>query len=590
MSFQEPFPSEALLQQAVAGLLIRMPEISGVQILQGTQEFGYDIIFYIRGGFGESLLCACIVKNSKITGDVASHTSARTLLLQAEQAFNSVHTDDFGREISVERVYIITPFNIPPAAISSIRGRLRERAGQVVFIAGSTLYDLFRKHWPDYVLADNDESGEPILIAGITLKNIRCFESLELSFLANGDARKFILLFGDNGVGKTTLLRSIAIGLCDETIATSLMEMLPGALLRDKANQGLIKIDFISQDSHKKWSVETVIRRTRKGVVVIDQKSSSDFQRRRVFACGYGAGRLSFGTQDYNGYSLKNSLATLFNYETSLQNPELALRRIEAQQVKLSEIIHRIDAILMLPPGNTTLDNSGIRIRGPWGDFTPLGGLGDGFQATVAWIADLFGWSLFFAPDSILHGISGIVLIDELEQHLHPSWQREIIKLLHQQLPGIQFIGTSHAPMCALGTTALTESAAEIIRLRQGDGCVDATPLAIPKSQRADQVLTSPLFNLFSASSFDVSADIEHYAQLASKKDRSEAEEVQFEKLGERLESILSPFRSDLERRVDKAVRKAMEKELEEVLRSGRLTKKTLDFHIRHHIKNFLGQ
>jgi internalin A len=442
---------------------------------------------------------------------------------------------------------------------------------------------IIRQRWEG-----NDEREESLFIAGISLKNIRCFENLGLSFRSGNELRKFILLFGDNGVGKTTLLRSIALGLCDKTIATALMEMLAGPLLREKSNRGQIKIDFINQ-SGKKWSIETVLRRTRKGMVVVEQNAPPDFPRDRIFVCGYGAGRLRFGTQDYAGYSPKNSLGTLFNYDSSLQNPELAFRRTEAQQISLNELTQRIDAVLMLQPGDTTIDSSGIRIRGPWGDFTPLGGLGDGFQATLGWIADLFGWALFYAPDSILNGLSGIVLLDEIEQHLHPSWQREIIKLLHQQFPGIQFIGTSHSPMCALGTTALPESVTEIVRLRQMDNCVEATPLAVPKSQRADQVLTSPLFGLFSASGFDVSADIEHYAKLASLEERSNAEQAEFNELGERLESILGPFRSELERRIDGAVREAMHKELEDVVKSGKMTNKALDLQIRHRIRNFLG-
>jgi hypothetical protein len=147
------FSSELLLQQAIAGLLIRMSEeygISGVQILHGSQELGKDLIFYIRGGFGETLLCACVVKNTKITGDAAKPGGARTILHQAEQAFDSVHTDGFGKEIRVERVYVITPHDLSPATITSIKGKLQERAGQVVFIGGPQLLDLFKKHWPDY--------------------------------------------------------------------------------------------------------------------------------------------------------------------------------------------------------------------------------------------------------------------------------------------------------------------------------------------------------------------------------------------------------------------------------------------------------
>lgn len=144
------FSSEALLQQAIAGLLTRLPGVTGVQILQSTQELGKDIVFYINGGFGESMLCACVVKNTKITGVVGKPGGARTILFQAEQAFDSAHTDSFGRDVKVERVYVVTPFELPPATIASVSGRLKERAGQVRFIGASQLFDLFKKYWPDY--------------------------------------------------------------------------------------------------------------------------------------------------------------------------------------------------------------------------------------------------------------------------------------------------------------------------------------------------------------------------------------------------------------------------------------------------------
>jgi len=154
--FSKSFSSEMLLQQAIAGLLTRMPDITGVQILQGTQELGKDLVFYVKGGFGEQILCACVVKNSKISGAVGDNSGARTVFQQAEQAFDSVHTDSFGTDIRVERVYVVTPFDLPPATITSIKGKLRERAGQVVFIGGTTLFDLFKQHWSDY-FADEAE-------------------------------------------------------------------------------------------------------------------------------------------------------------------------------------------------------------------------------------------------------------------------------------------------------------------------------------------------------------------------------------------------------------------------------------------------
>lgn len=51
--FAETFPNEAVLQQALAKLLSKIPGHSGVQILQGSQEIGKDLIFYSPGAFGE---------------------------------------------------------------------------------------------------------------------------------------------------------------------------------------------------------------------------------------------------------------------------------------------------------------------------------------------------------------------------------------------------------------------------------------------------------------------------------------------------------------------------------------------------------
>src|SRR5260370_362843 len=142
------FSSEALLQQAVAGLLIRMPNISGVRILQGTQELGKDLVFYIRGAFNENVLCACVIKNKKITGDAGKSAGARTVLLQAQQAFDTPYVSDSGEDVHVQRVYVITPFDLTPATINSVKGKLNERIGQIVFICGAHLFDLFKEFWP----------------------------------------------------------------------------------------------------------------------------------------------------------------------------------------------------------------------------------------------------------------------------------------------------------------------------------------------------------------------------------------------------------------------------------------------------------
>lgn len=147
------FSSEKLLQEAIAGLLERMPNISKVQILQGPQEYGKDLIFTVKGGLEEEILCACVVKKTEITGDAARSSGARTVFNQAQQCLDTPHTNAAGIEVPIETVYVMSPFDLSPTATNSIKGQLKDKSKNVKFICGTYLFSLFKKYWPDY-LAD----------------------------------------------------------------------------------------------------------------------------------------------------------------------------------------------------------------------------------------------------------------------------------------------------------------------------------------------------------------------------------------------------------------------------------------------------
>ena len=81
------------------------------------------------------------------------------------------------------------------------------------------------------------------------------------------------------------------------------------------------------------------------------------------------------------------------------------------------------------------------------GETLDLSQLSDGERSFLAMICDL-GRRLALANprlDNPLHG-SGVVLIDELELHLHPKWQRQIVHNLTKTFPRCQFIATTHSP------------------------------------------------------------------------------------------------------------------------------------------------
>ena len=93
----------------------------------------------------------------------------------------------------------------------------------------------------------------------------------------------------------------------------------------------------------------------------------------------------------------------------------------------MDRICRQIEQVLWLPPHSTEFGQSGLSIKGSWGPFVPVGAIGDGYLATLAWLSDLLGWTFLYNPDLIAGQISGVVVIDEIEKHLHPRWQREIV-------------------------------------------------------------------------------------------------------------------------------------------------------------------
>ena len=98
-------------------------------------------------------------------------------------------------------------------------------------------------------------------------------------------------------------------------------------------------------------------------------------------------------------------------------------------------------------------------------DFTLGDGVGvgldqlpDGYRSTIAWLADLcVGWQEKSRGRTLYpKEVSGIVMIDEVTLHLHPRLERDVVPILRDLLPGVQFIVTTHSPM-VLASFAIDE-------------------------------------------------------------------------------------------------------------------------------------
>ena len=80
-----------------------------------------------------------------------------------------------------------------------------------------------------------------------------------------------------------------------------------------------------------------------------------------------------------------------------------------------------------------------------------MSALSDGLKL-MAWVGDLVTrLSQAFPNAENPLEQEGIVLIDEIDIHLHPTWQRQILSQLRRTFPKIQFIVTTHSPLVAGG-------------------------------------------------------------------------------------------------------------------------------------------
>ena len=407
-----------------------------------------------------------------------------------------------------------------------------------------------------------------------------------MDFCSTKDASTGGVILGDNGLGKTTILRSIAMSFCGRTSISGLMDELEGEWLRSGKLKGEIRIEIEPDNKNEKpFSIKTLFERSSLNadinIAQIIDPEKSEVPWDKFLVCGYGANRGVIGAETYSKYSVTDSVYTLFSYDAVLQNPELIIRRIKDKSPNSSyrtqrKILNWIDKILMLPNGATKLETGGLTVSGPWGKSMPAGALADGHQSTISWVVDLLGWALLYDDTIFQKEISGIVLIDEIEQHLHPKWQRNIVPLLKTVFPKIQFVISTHSPLVAANTGKILadDPESKLFYLSQEGNTSRLSEVEENLSDLdAAQVLSSEAFGHI----FNINPKIEGFLReasiLAAKDKRTEKEEARLGKIKDALKAIMFPKGKTLiEREVERDYYTELGKHTEElnrILNSG---------------------
>lgn len=346
-------------------------------------------------------------------------------------------------------------------------------------------------------------------IKSLRLKNVRVFDDLELNFLTEtGKPRMRTVIIGRNETGKTSLLRAIALGLSNKSDAESLLSTPSGNYIGPFGSSAKIEIEALEPSllnfvpHHFGTTIEGRFREKEilQEEVAYQGEANDDFN---CFLPAFGTPRAATGSETSRSYRLFDSVQTLFRNDATLFGTELTLRRLgDFLGSKMYE-----NAIWGIKRALKLSDQTRIELAKGGGVIVkdlsmnrsiPLEGWADGYRKTFQWIVDLYAQAINADQLTESGGIRGIVLIDEIEQHLHPSLQISLFEGLGELFPELQIIATTHSPMVTMSVKP-----EELIVLRYEDGRVHSVKnvpnyrgYSIEDIIADDLLFNAPIFSL----------------------------------------------------------------------------------------------
>lgn len=351
-------------------------------------------------------------------------------------------------------------------------------------------------------------------IESIRIINFKAISDLTINFKEDElDHKSWLFLLGENGVGKSSILQAIAIGL------------KPILKTGDPTISELIKY------GEEKAEIKIKIRNTNEYILTSLHKTnrinhSGDFY---TYLLGYGSYRLPFHKDLKIEKKTKVRYMNLLDYSYSLNNSyEWLLNLFNRDKGKFNIVA---TALLELLPASNS-DRVIIKKKGKlvFSDKQDIDitNYSEGFKSVLSLALDIM---MTLSADKVdIELLSGIVIIDELGNQLHPQWQMKIVTKLRDVFPKIQFIVSSHNPLCLRGINQ-----GEVLLLKEKDNEVYVVDnLPDPNDFSIEQILKSDFFGLNSTYMIENQEYYKYYNLILRKKKKeilTESEEDEYNAL-----------------------------------------------------------
>lgn len=379
----------------------------------------------------------------------------------------------------------------------------------------------------------------------LELSNVKLLAEQELSFLdEHGEPRRWTALVGENGVCKTSILQAIAIASSGDKMARALVEDAADFVHAGRPEAtAIVRASFergAGSELHVAMQVEPGKHAFAGSDGANELNAIRDSRAPGHLVVGYGVGRRlpRKGEVSVPRDPVANRVEGLFDthhkmlgldFFDALRDEDEHLGLEYARVLREVLLTQDVEGNKLLPwLTHVELRGQGgvqemhqllesRRLRLDVGGPEPLRlsshQLSQGYQSTFAWIADLLGHAFLDARGPVKpEDLRGIVLLDEIDLHLHPTWQRRIVPILRRAFPELQFVVTTHSPLVLTGFDA-----SEIVKLELEDGEIVQRTFELEPGLQTGTDLIGAFFDVPTAARPDLAVKEERLVELLAK-------------------------------------------------------------------------